>query len=134
MLRESITIDILLVFTLVAKWRLGFLNEEGFDRFGRNELFAPLMKWETFKEQVENIKDHAKAYEDAYNGIQASVERQDGIREVMEALPEAAKIQVDKEIERLVEAKRIAESEKGAYVSVSFSLKGRTIKDKKIIK
>ncbi|KAL9982967.1 hypothetical protein ACROYT_G005082 [Oculina patagonica] len=104
-------------FRKVAKWRLGFLNEEGFDRFGRNELFAPLMKWETFKEQVENIKDHAKAYEDAYNGIQASVERQDGIREVMEALPEAAKIQVDKEIERLVEAKRIAESEKGAYVS-----------------
>ncbi|XP_078358122.1 uncharacterized protein LOC144642894 isoform X1 [Oculina patagonica] len=101
----------------VAKRRLGFLNKKGFDRFGRNELFAPLMKWESFKEQVENVKDHAKAYEDAYNGIQASVERQDGLRQVMQALPGAAKIQVDKEIERLVEARRIAISEKGAYVS-----------------
>ena len=85
-----------------------------------NELFAPLVKWEVFKLQVEQIKDHAKAYEDAYNGIQATVERQAGIREVIQALPQAAKIQVDKEKERLVEAKRIAESEKRAYVAVGF--------------
>ncbi|KAL9982961.1 hypothetical protein ACROYT_G005076 [Oculina patagonica] len=101
----------------VAKRRLAFFNKEGFDRFGMNKLFAPLMKWETFKQQVIKIKDHAKAYEDAYNGIQASVERQDGIRQVMQALPRAAKIQVDKEKERLVEARRIAVSEKGAYVA-----------------
>ncbi len=85
------------------------------------------MKWETFKQQVIKIKDHAKAYEDAYNGIQASVERQDGIRQVIQALPQAAKIQVDKEKERLVEAKRIAVSEKGAYVAVSFGIKKITI-------
>ena len=105
---------------LVAKRRLAFLNKDGFDRFGMNQLFAPLMKWESFKQRVEKIKEHAKEYEDAYNGIQASVERQEGIREVMKALPQAAKIQVDKEKERLTEAKRIAESEKGAYVDVSF--------------
>ena len=107
-------------FTLAAKRRLAFLNKEGFDRFGRNLLFAPLMKWEAFKEQVENIRDHAREYEDAYNGIQASVERQDGIKEILEALPQAAKIQVDKEVERLEEARRVAISEKRAYVSVSF--------------
>ncbi len=72
-------------------------------------------------EQVENIKNHAKAYEDAYNEIQASVERQDGVREILQVLPQAAKIHVDKGIERLVEARRIAISEKGAYVAVSFS-------------
>ena len=102
----------------VAKRRLGFLNKEGFDRFGNNELFAPLMKWETFKEQLVRIKDNAKAYEDSYNGIQASVERQDGIKQVIEALPLPAKIQVDKEKERLEEARRISVSEKGAYVQV----------------
>ncbi len=78
------------------------------------------MKWETFKEEVESIKDHAKAYEDAYNGIQASVQQQEGIREVRQALGQTAKVQVDKEIERLAEARRIAISEKGAYVAVSF--------------
>lgn len=108
------------LFTLVAKRRLAFLKKEGFDRFGRNLLFAPLMKWEFFKERVEKIKDRAKAYEDAYNGIQASVERQDSIRVVIQALPQAAKIKVDKEIERLEKARRSAISEKGAYVAVSF--------------
>lgn len=86
------------------------------------------MKWEFLKERVENIKDHAKAFEDAYNGIKASVERQDGLREVMQALPPAAKIQVDKEKERLVEARRIAESEKGAYVEVIFSYRRRYLR------
>ena len=109
----------LFVFTIVAIRRLAFLNKEGFDRFGNNELFAPLMKWEAYKEQVEDIRDHAKVYEDAYNGVQASIEREDNLREVLQALPEAAKIQVDNERERLIEARRIAISEKGAYVAVS---------------
>lgn len=77
------------------------------------------MKWETYKEQVEDIRDHARAYEDAYNGIQASIERQDNLREVLKALPEAAKIQVDNERTRLIEARRVAISEKRAYVTVS---------------
>ncbi len=110
-----------LFFISVAKRRLTFLNKEGFDRFGNNELFAPLMKWEAYKEQVEEIRDHAKAYEDAYNGVQASIERQDNLNEVLQALPEAALIQVNSELERLIEARRIAISEKGAYVAVSLS-------------
>ena len=103
----------------VAKRRLAFLNKKGFDRFGNNELFAPLMKWEAFKEQVEDIKDHAKSYELAYSGIQDSIERQDSLREVLQALPAAAKIQVDRERTRLIEARRVAISEKAAYVVVS---------------
>lgn len=100
----------------VAKRRLAFLNKEGFDRFGYNLLFAPLSKWETFKEQVEVIRNHAKEYEDAYNGIQASVQRQNDLKIIREALPDSAMVQVNKEIERLTEARRIAVSEKGAYV------------------
>ncbi|XP_027053468.1 uncharacterized protein LOC113680633 [Pocillopora damicornis] len=98
-----------------AKRRLGFLNKKGFDRFGNNKLFAPLMKWETFKEQLVQIKDNAQSYENAYNGIRASVERQEGIKQVLQALPLPAKNQVHKEKERLVEARRIALSEKRAY-------------------
>lgn len=108
------------VFTLVAKRRLAFLIKQR--RIGNNELLAPLTKWEAFKKQVEDIRDHAKSYEDAYNGIQASIERQSNLREVLEALPEAAKIQVDNERTRLIEARRIAISEKGAYVRVSLIL------------
>ena len=109
------------LFILVAKRRLAFLNKEGFDRFGRNLLFAPLRKWDLFKRQVEIIKDNATAYEDAYNGIQDSVARQDGIRQILQALPQAAKKNVDQAKTRLVEARRIAVSEKEAYVDVSFA-------------
>lgn len=108
------------MFILVAQRRLAFLNTEGFDRFGRNELFAPLIKWETFKERVETIRNHARPYEDAYNEIQASVEQKDGIQQILQALPQAAKVQIDNEKTRLIEARRIAISEKGAYVRVSF--------------
>jgi len=97
--------------------RLAFLDTEGFDRFGNNELFAPLIKWETFKEQVVAIRDYARSYENAYNGIQASVERQDGIKQITSTLGQTAKAQVDSERTRLVEARRIAISEKGIYVA-----------------
>ena len=76
------------------------------------------MKWETFKEQLVQIKDNAQSYENAYNGIRASVERQEGIKQVLQALPLTAKNQVHKEKERLVEARRIALSEKRAYGQV----------------
>ena len=106
------------IFFSVAKQRLGFLNKKGFDRFGNNKLFAPLMKWETFKEQLVQMKDNAQSYENAYNGIRASVERKEGIKQVLQALPLTAKNQVHKEKERLVEARRIALSEKRAYRQV----------------
>ena len=108
--------------TLVAKRRLAFIDKEGFDRFGNNELFAPLIKWETLKTQLGNIKNNAKAYEDAYNGIQTSIKRQDAIRQILQAIPLSAKIQVDNQKKRLVEARRIAVSEKGVYVRVRNTL------------
>ena len=111
---------VLFIFTSVAKRRLTFLNKEGYDRFGKNKLFAPLMKWEAFKEEVKDIRDHAKSYEDAYNEIQGLVEQQNGIKQVLRALPRATKIQVVREKERLVEARRVAVSEKEAYVAVSY--------------
>ena len=83
------------MFILVAVRRLAFLNTEGFDRFGNNELFAPLIKWETFKERVVAIRDYARSYENAYNGIQASVERQDGIKQIIQTHGQTGKVQVD---------------------------------------
>lgn len=113
-----------LSFTLVAKRRLAFLNKDGFDRFGRNQLFAPLMKWEAIKDKAVAIRKNAEPYEKAYNEIRGSVQRRDDIKEVLKALPEAAKTQVDKEKERLTEARRIAISQKGVYVKVrTFSQK-----------
>ena len=111
---------VLIVFILVAKRRLAFLNKDGFDRFGRNQLFAPLMKWEVIKNQALAIRKNAEPYEKAYNEIRDSVQRRDNIKGVLQALPEAAKTQVDKEKERLTEARRIAISEKGVYVKVRF--------------
>ena len=110
-------------FVLVAKRRLAFMNKEGYDRFGKNKLFAPLMKWEAFKKHVEAIRDRAKAYEDAYNAIKASIERQDGINTIVKVLPQATRLQVVKQKERLIEARRIAISEKGAYVLVGVFLR-----------
>lgn len=106
----------------VAKRRLAFLNKKGFDRFGNNILFAPLMKWEAFKGEVETIKGHAEEYEKAFNAIKLSIDHQEGIKEVIKAIPQAAKIQVVKEKERLKEARRISISEKGAYTSVSCNM------------
>ena len=111
------------MFTLVAKRRLGFLNKEGFDRFGRNELFAPLMKLEVIKGRAEKIKDYAMPYENAYNEIQKSIQQKDDLREVLKALPEAAKTQVDNQKKRLVEARRIAISLKGVSVQLSYPSK-----------
>lgn len=113
----------ILPFILVATRRLAFLNKKGYDRFGKNKLFAPLMKWEAFKEEVETLRDHAITYENSYNMIKGTIERQDNVKAVFQALPLAAKTQVVKEKERLQEAKRIAISEKGAYVLVSYSFR-----------
>ncbi|XP_078381057.1 uncharacterized protein LOC144663858 [Oculina patagonica] len=65
----------------VAKLRLGFLNNDGFDRFGKSKLFAPLQKWTAFKKDVEDIKTVAKHFQDAYNGIKQTLERTGGFKE-----------------------------------------------------
>ncbi|XP_078356917.1 uncharacterized protein LOC144641766 isoform X1 [Oculina patagonica] len=99
----------------VAKRRLYFLNKDGFDRFGKNKLFAPLMKWDALKKKMATIKVRAKSYEDAYNSIATSI--QDEISELKKVLPNATLIQVRKENERVVESRRIAISQKGNYVA-----------------
>lgn len=108
----------MLPFESVAKRRLAFLNKEGYDRFGKNKLFAPLMKWEAFKQEVESMRDHAKAFENAYNGIKRSIENQDGIEKVLKAFPQAAREQVDNERTRLRRTKGRALDRKRTYVSV----------------
>ncbi|XP_066026371.1 uncharacterized protein [Pocillopora verrucosa] len=100
----------------VAKRRLAFMNKVGYDRFGKNQLFAPIIKWEAFKKQVEVIKVRAETFENAYNAIKESITRHDDVKTIVKALPQAARLQVVKQKNRLVEAKRIAVSEKGAYV------------------
>ena len=77
------------------------------------------MKWEAFKDKVESMRDRATTFENAYNGIKGSIKRQEGVCQVLEAFPQAARTQVDKQRERVEEAKRIALSEKRKYVSVS---------------
>ena len=49
--------------------KLGFLGQYGYDIFGNNKLFTPLVKWGKLEEDVEEIKDAAKTYEDAFNDI-----------------------------------------------------------------
>lgn len=96
-------------------------------------MFAPLIKWETFKEQVVSIRDYARSYENACNGIQASVERQDGIKQIISTLGQTAKTEIeDSEKTRLVEERRIAISEKGIYVAVSVGVSSRSAKNKLI--
>ena len=62
--------------------KLGFLGKKGFDIFGKIKLFAPRMKWETLKTIAVRIKDTAKEYETAFNGIKSSVENNDNFKQV----------------------------------------------------
>lgn len=62
--------------------KLGFLGKRGFDIFGRIKLFAPRMRWETLKAIAVNIKDTAKEYEIAFNGIKSSVENNENFKQV----------------------------------------------------
>jgi len=78
------------------------------------------MKWEAIKSKAVAIRNNAEPYEKAYNEIRDSVQGRDNIKEVFKALPVAAKTQVDKEKERLTEARRVAISQKGVYVKVRF--------------
>ena len=95
------------------------MNKVGYDRFGKNQLFAPIIKWEALKKQVEVIKDRAETFEKAYNAIKESIKRQDDVKTIVKALPRTTRLQVVKQKNRLEEARRVAVSEKGAYVLVS---------------
>ena len=62
--------------------KLGFLEVEGYDIFGKNELFAPRIKWEALKTIVEGIKNTASEYERAYNDIKESIESKSNFQKV----------------------------------------------------
>lgn len=108
------------ILIAAAKRRLGFLNKAGYDRFGKNKLFAPKIRWEALRTNLDNIKSQAQIYEKAYNDAKRTIELQESLRAVRMALPKAARIQVRTEKKRLKEARSIARSEKNIYVSVSF--------------
>ena len=108
----------LLLLKLDAQRRLTFLDAAGYDRFGNNELFAPLTKWETFKTQLTALRDNARDYESAYNGIQTSIQQNSGIKEIAQTISTAARIQVDNQKSRLQDAKKTAMDEKNVYVQV----------------
>ena len=106
----------LLLLKLDAQRRLTFLDAAGYDRFGNNELFAPLR--ETFKTQLTALRDNARDYESAYNGIQTSIQQNSGIKEIAQTISTAARIQVDNQKSRLQDAKKTAMDEKNVYVQV----------------
>ena len=108
----------LLLLELDAQQRLTFLDAAGYDRFGNNELFAPLIKWETFKTQLTALRNNARDYESAYNGIQTSIQQNSGIKEIAQTISTAARIQVDNQKSRLQAAKTTATNEKNVYVQV----------------
>lgn len=62
--------------------KLGFLGQYGYDIFGNNKLFAPLVKWGKLEEDVEEIKDAAKTYEDAFNDILSTVQDKENFQQV----------------------------------------------------
>ena len=108
----------LLLLKLDAQRRLTFLDAAGYDRFGNIELFAPLTKWETFKTQLTTLRDNARDYESAYNGIQTSIQQNAGIKQIAKTISTAARIQVDSQKSRLQDAKKTAMDEKNVYVQV----------------
>ena len=67
---------------LDAQRKLGFLDQEGFDVFGNNALFTPLVKWETLQDDVNEIKAAAETYEQAFNDMMEEETNNENFREV----------------------------------------------------
>ncbi|KAL9964359.1 hypothetical protein ACROYT_G027990 [Oculina patagonica] len=108
-----------------AQRRLGFLNKEGFDRFGRNKLFAPQKKCSALKKKVESVRDIALYFQTAYNNIQDEMNRQDDLRKVLKALPQTGIAQVRAQKQNLEAARDVSIKEKGLYVTGITDLEGR---------
>ena len=83
-MRKGLVIDYYAIFLdfLAVTRKLGFLEVEGYDIFGKNELFAPRIKWESLKTIVEGIKNTASEYERAYNDIKESIESKSSFHQV----------------------------------------------------
>ena len=71
-----------MTFVLDAQRKLGFLGQEGFDIFGKNALFTPLVKWETLQEDVNEIKAAAETYEQAFNDMMEEETNNNNFQEV----------------------------------------------------
>lgn len=65
-----------------AKRKLGFTGKEGYDIFGNNIFFAPGVRWENLLSRVESVKNVAEKYEDAFNDIICTMDKNNDIREV----------------------------------------------------
>ena len=83
-LPKGLVIDYYVIFLdfVAVTRKLGFLEVEGYDIFGKNELFAPRIKWEALKTIVEGIKNTASEYERAYNDIKESIESKSNFQQV----------------------------------------------------
>ena len=70
------------MFILDADRKLAFLGKSGFDIFGNNALFTPLVKWETLQNYVNGIKDAAEIYENAFNDVLQQVTDNENFEQV----------------------------------------------------
>ena len=61
---------------------MGLLGKEGFDIFGKNELFAPRIKWEALKKIVEGMREIAQTYEESYNSLSETIEAEESFEQV----------------------------------------------------
>lgn len=70
------------MFILDAERKLAFVGKSGFDIFGNNALFTPLVKWETLQNYVNGIKDAAEIYENAFNDVLQQVTDNENFEQV----------------------------------------------------
>ena len=71
-----------IAFISDAQRKLAFLGKDGFDIFGKNSLFTPLVKWETLQKDVNGIKEAAETYENTFNDIMEQVTNNENFQQV----------------------------------------------------
>ncbi|XP_031560606.1 uncharacterized protein LOC116296688 [Actinia tenebrosa] len=100
-----------------AQRKLAFVDKDGFDIFGKNSLFAPLVKWEELQNDVNRIKAAAKIYEDTFTKVMNQVNDEENFQQIATVMTSAASQQVNAQKRRLVAARAIDESEKRMYIT-----------------
>ena len=70
------------VFIPDVQQKLVFLGQEGYDIFGKNDMFAPRVKWQSLEQSVEEIKTAAESYENAFNDIISTIEKEQNFKKV----------------------------------------------------
>ena len=70
------------VFTPDVQQKLVFLGQDGYDIFGKNDMFAPRVKWQSLERSVEEIKTAAESYENAFNDIISTIEKEQNFKKV----------------------------------------------------